>query len=515
MTTHKLSAVVLRLVGSRASSFRLIAVVSGWAVLGKVLGIVRELMLAKTLGATWTADSFRGATSVVMLPLLPLQFETVPAVLVPMHQEWQRQKCAPQGLAALCVALTAPAVCITILIEYLGAWWVDLVVGGLSANAKALTLDFVRIMALAMPASVLLNCLAAGEIAMGRSRVVGLQAAVLNLSLLAGIGLAAATGELMFLPAAFAFAFNAFGLWCVLSLRRDGSLNFSGIRPQILASTSRDFLLRMRPFLCLPIVQLGQIWVERQVASHSTTGTLASVDYARTLTESAFYLVGQPVGLAVLADRSATDQAAAMAISRPMLALTVSPSVFLYMLSEDVVRLVFMRGAFDETAVKLTSSVISGIAVGLWAGTLGVVLLRLLNKSGRSWQSALVVALSFGVNALLNLVTTRVMLDGELVALMLGLGEGARGIALLVGVAFVLGCTWALAHLLLLSVAPALVMVAASMTINAIVAAPVLRICSAGVACVVCILLALVLLMPNEIRALRRGVLQWTKDGEV
>jgi putative peptidoglycan lipid II flippase len=511
VTLRKLRMTVLHLVGSRAASIRLVARVSAGALLGKVLGILRELMLAKTLGATWTADSFRGATSVVMLPLLPLQIETVPAVLVPMHQEWQRQKCAPQRLAALCVALTAAAVCITILVEWLGAWWVNLVVGGLSANAKSLALDFVRIMALAMPASVLLNCLAAGEIALGRSRVVGLQAAVLNLSLLTGIALAAVTGELMFLPAAFAFAFNAFGIWCVLSLRRDASLDFSGIGPQMVASTSRDFLRRMRPFFCLPIVQLGQIWIERQVASHSTIGTLASVDYARTLTDSALYLVGQPVGLAVLADRSATNQAAALAISRPMLALTVPPSVFLYMLSEDVVRLVFMRGAFDETAVRLTSSVMSGIAVGLWAGTLGVILLRLLNNSGRSWQTALVVALSFGVNAVLNLVTTRITLEGELPALMLGLAEGARGIALLVGVAFVIGCTLALARLLLLILAPALVMAAASTTISAIVAAPILRIFFAAMACVVCILFALVLLMPTGIAALRQ---RWSRDGE-
>jgi putative peptidoglycan lipid II flippase len=514
VTFRKLRLAMVQIAGSRATSIRLVALVSAGALLGKVLGILRELMFARTLGATWTADSFRGAVSIVMLPLLPLQVETVPAVLVPMHQEWQRDECAPQRLAALCAALAMMGVGITLLVEWLGAWWVNLVVGGLSAQAKALTLDFVRIMALAMPASVLLNCLSAGEIALGRSRIVGLQAAVLNLSLLAGIGLYVLTGELMFLPASFAFAFNVFVIWCIWSMRREGLLDFSGIRLRTMASISRDFLRRLRPFLCLPAVQLGQQWIERQVASRSVVGTLASVDYARTLTDSALYLVGQPVGLAVLADRSAADKRAVMtAISCPILAIAVPSSVLLFVFSDDIVRLVFMRGAFDETAVRLTSNVMSGIAVGLWAGTLGVILLRLLNSSGKNWQAALVVTVSFGVNAVLNLVTSRMMLDGNLAALMLGLAEGARGIALLTGVVFALGCTGALSRLLLLVLVPAIAMGAACFAIEAMIASPVLRLLSAGVVCIACIFLALALLMPTEIGGLRRRIIKSLKDG--
>jgi putative peptidoglycan lipid II flippase len=171
-----------------------------------------------------------------------------------------------------------------------------------------------------------------------------------------------------------------------------------------------------------------------------------------------------------------------------------------------------MRGAFDETAVRLTSSVMSGIATGLWAGTLGVILLRLLNTSGKNWQAALVVALSFGVNAVVNLVTSRMMLDGDTAALMLGLAEGARGIALLAGVVLVLGCTGALARLLLLVLAPALAMAAACFAIEAMIASPALRLLCAAAACVVCILLALKVLMPAEIAGLRRRIAKSLRD---
>jgi putative peptidoglycan lipid II flippase len=249
------------------------------------------------------------------------------------------------------------------------------------------------------------------------------------------------------------------------------------------------------------------------VASRSVVGTLASVDYARTLTDSAHYLVGQPVGLAVLADQSAADKRAVMtAISCPTLAVTVPASVLLFMFSDDIVRLVFMRGAFDETAMGLTSSVMSGIAIGLWAGTLGMILLRLLNSSGKNWQAAFVLALSFGVNAALNLVTARMMLDGNMAALMLGLAEGARGIALLVGVALVLGCTGALGRLLLLVLAPVMAMGAACVAIEAMIASPILRLLSAGIACVACILLALKLLMPTEIAGLRRRITRLLRE---
>jgi len=74
-------------------------------------------------------------------------------------------------------------------VEAFGQWWINAVVGGFAPETQQLALQFARIMALAMPASVVSACLSAGEIAIGRSRVTTVRASLVNLSVLAGIGL--------------------------------------------------------------------------------------------------------------------------------------------------------------------------------------------------------------------------------------------------------------------------------------------------------------------------------------
>ena len=79
-----------------------------------------------------------------------------------------------------------------------------------------------------------------------------------------------------------------------------------------------------------PLAEQGQVWLERIVASGFAVGTLASIDYARTLTDSAVLLIAQPIGMAVLyKGKSENPRAAALSMAAPLLAVTVPGSVYL------------------------------------------------------------------------------------------------------------------------------------------------------------------------------------------
>ena len=151
-----------------------------------------------------------------------------------------------------------------------------------------------------MPASVLLNCLSAAEIATGRSRVAALRPMVLNTSVMTGIVLYAVTGTLLFLPVLFALSFNLLGAWAIWTLWREGMLDLKGLRLHLILAVVREFGRRLRPLMLQPLAEQGQVWLERIVASGFAVGTLASIDYARTLTDSAVLLIAQPIGMAVL-----------------------------------------------------------------------------------------------------------------------------------------------------------------------------------------------------------------------
>jgi putative peptidoglycan lipid II flippase len=480
------------------STKRFTAILISGALASKLLGFGREVLMAKVLGASLVADGFRGATTAVMLPLAFMQNETVPAVMIPMQQDALKQGTGPQRLAALTVALTAVAAVIMLAIQMAGEWWIHAFVGGFSLEGRALTLSFVRIMALGMPASAMMNVLAAGEIALGRTRLTNIRASILNIAVLMGIAWLAFTGNFHSLAWSFTIAFNGLAVWGFFTLWREGVLSFTGLSVWSVLSAGREFLRRLKPLLALPMAEQGNVWVERIIASRITTGAVASLDYARTLTESALLLISQPVGLAVLSSHPPKDPLAQIeAIARPVLALALPASAYLAMFAPEIVRLVFFRGAFNEHALMLTSGALRGIAFGLWASTLGWILIRILNGAGRNFAAATIIVTAYVVNILVNLLTSQLPGLDVSGTLLLGLGEAVRGIILLLGVMIALKCRSRLTLLIGIACIPAAMMALLGWQVHELVEGMLPRLMFGMLAYLVSIVLALLLLLPG------------------
>ena len=417
-------------------SLRLAGWLVGGAVFGKVLGFAREVEMARLLGANIVADSFRGALTAVLLPVAPIQSDMLPSVLIPLHRSWSEDGSAAARSAALAALLTLFATLVAAAVFALAAPWVGLLVGQFDADAQALTVRFVQVMSLAIPASVLSACLSSIEIAVGRSRIATIRASVQNLSMMAGIAIMALAGQPLAIPLSFVIAFNLVAAYGVAALWREGTISPAGLHPRLLAEVGMSFWRRFRPLLAIPLADQGNILLERLLASGIAIGAVASLDYARTLTESAFYLVSQPIGYVVLtraAGQARASDTEIQRISRVLLAVGVPASVFIAVFAADIVRVVFARGAFDEHAVLLTTGALRGISLGLWASTLGWVLLRMVNAAGRNGAAAAIVVTAYAANALVNLATVPML--GTL-----GLGEAARGLLLLGGTTAVLAC---------------------------------------------------------------------------
>jgi putative peptidoglycan lipid II flippase len=493
------------------SSRQLVAVLMSGALISKILGFIREILMAQVLGASMAADGFRGAITAVMLPLLFLQGESLPAIMIPMQRESRDNGDAPLQLTAMTIALTLVATAIMLVIEILGPWWVNAIVGGFVPETQALTLEFVRIMALAMPASAMLNCLAAGEIAVGRSRITNIRAAILNASVLLGIGLFVLTGWLRMLAWAFALAFNVLGVVSIWLFWRDGYLTVHGLRANTVIAAGMEFARRLKPLIALPIAEQANIWIERTLASRLVTGSVASLDYARTLTESALLLISQPVGYAVLSSYSRqAERVQIEAIARPILAFMMPASVFLFAFAPDVIGLVFHRGAFDEQGVLLTSQALRGMSVGLWAATLGWILLRILNSTYRNTMVAAILVVAYAANIAVNLVTTSIQQTTGAGTLILGLGEAARGCTMLGGVVLALQCSGRMLFLIGVASVPSAMLALTSWKIDVAVSSSYERLVAGGAACAFTIAVAALLLMPTERKAMFVRIRRWT-----
>lgn len=477
---------------------RFSAILISGALASKVLGFAREVLMAHVLGASLVADGFRAALAAVLIPLAFLQNESVPAVMIPMHRDALKTGDAPRSLGALTVVIGLIAALIMAAILLLGEWWVDAMVGGFAEEGRRLTLQFVRMMSLAMPASAVLNVLAAGEIALGRTRLTNIRASILNIAVLAGIGLLVSTGNTYTLACAFTLAFNALAVWGVFTLWHEGVLSFKALTARLVWATGVDFFRRLRVLLAVPLAEQGNVWIERLTASRLITGAVASLDYARSLTESALLLISQPVGMAVLSNHAPKNlEGQIEQLVRPLLALTLPASAFLLVFSTDIVHVVYFRGAFGDEALLLTSHALKGIAFGVWAATLGWILIRLLNGTGRNGVAALIIVSGYIVNIAFNLLASTMHVAPAQGMLLLGLGETSRSLVLLAGVVLALQQRRRILAVMALAVPPALLMAALGLLIQDAVADPLPRVFAGGIACLACFAFAIGLLLPG------------------
>lgn len=485
------------------------------ALASKILGFGREIAMAQVLGASLLADGYRGAVTVILLPLCFLQNESAPAILIPMLQRAQADGSAPRLLASLCCALTLAAVAAMLCVQALGAWWIDLMLGGFTPEGKALTLSYVAIMSWAMPASVLANTLAAGEIALGETRLSNLRAGLLNLSMIIGLTLYSFTGWFGALAWPFTLSFYALGLFGLWSRYRTRTLDPSGARPAAIIAAGRTFLWRLRPLLALPFAEQGQVWIERLAASRNVTGAVASLDYARTLSDTATLLISQPVGLAYMSSyRKDEGHHQIEGIVRLILVITIPASAFAYVFASDIVRLAFFRGAFSETGLLLASSALQGVSIGLWASTLGWILVRRLNSEGRNARATLIVVSAYLVNIFLNAIGAWLAPPLAYGMLLIGLGESARSLTLLVGTTWALPNRQRILALIGMAAAPGVVMLAAGWSIAASTSALAPRLVAGAVVCACCTAAGALILLPELRRASVSKLRIWFGLGE-
>jgi len=430
----------------------------GGALLGKIAGFIRELIFARLLGASFIADSYRGAVTASLLPVMPLQADMVFCVLIPLHRQWKVEGRAAQLFTPLIVLFGLISSLIALMVCVFADDWVGFIVPGFDPAAHAVTTLLVRVMALGVPASVMTACLSCIEISVGRSRITTLRALVQNIVTIVGVLALAATAR----PITLALSFTS-GFWILLLvggylLWKEDEIAFRYIRLTNGIEAARIFVKRTRPLFAQPVLDQLNTLIERFAGSNLGVGSIAALEYSRTLTDTAQYLVGYPIGYVMLAQEALTGaqaRARVETIARPLLAVAMPISLYIVIFSPEMVQIIYQRGAFDAHAVTLTAGALRGIGCGLWAAVLGYILLRMLSASARNGIVVCVVAAGSMVNILINFLATPLFGTFGL-----GLGETARGVAILVCVSFALGCSRMILQLVL-NLIPALVVVGA------------------------------------------------------
>lgn len=360
--------------------------VGGWTMVSRVLGFLRDVLIAALLGAGPAAEAFFVA---FRLPNLFRRFFAEGAfntAFVPLYArrlEGQGQVSADGFAAEAFSGLATVLVVLTLIAQAAMPWLVLGLASGFDADAGRLDLatalgricfPYILFISLAALLSGALN-------AHGRFAAAAAAPVLLNLVLIGAMGVAWAGGLDVGLALAWAvFAAGVAQLGFLWWAARAAGLRLRPGRPRFSPDMRRLVAIGVPAALAGGVLQINLI-VGTQVASHFE-GAIGWLWYADRIYQLPLGLVGAAIGVVLLPDLArrvgAGDRAGEHnAINRATefaLVLTLPAAVALATIPGAIAEALFERGAFGPSDTAATALALAIYALGLPAFVLQKVL---------------------------------------------------------------------------------------------------------------------------------------------
>ena len=368
------------------SLLRAITTVGGYTLISRVLGFIRDMLLAAILGAGASADAFVVAFKLPNLFRRLFAEGAFNAAFVPL---FARRLVGEGRDAARLFAEQAQAVLLFALIvfvliaEAVMPWFMQVIAPGFQEDpAKfALAVELTRITFPYLLFVSLVSLIGGALNAMERFAATSATPIFLNLVMIAGLVLwqwyapTAAHGA--------AWGVTIAGLaqlvWLALVLKSTGM----GLRlrlPRLTPEVRRLLVLMLPVALGAGVYQINVV-VDVAIASFLPSGAVSFLYYADRLNQLPLGVVGIAIGTALLPIlarqiRAGDDGAALANQNRALevaLVLTLPAAAALMVIAQPIIAVLFERGAFGPTEVHATALALTAYAAGLPAHVLAKV----------------------------------------------------------------------------------------------------------------------------------------------
>ncbi|MBI1385921.1 MAG: murein biosynthesis integral membrane protein MurJ [Rhizobiales bacterium] len=361
--------------------YRAFATVGGLTMVSRVLGFVRDILIAGVLGTGVVADAFfaafrlpnlfrrlfgEGAFNSAFVPLFAKKLET------DGHDHARRfAEEAMAGLVLVLLVLTAVA-------QIAMPWLVLAITPGFAASPEKfdlavlltrITFPYLLCMSLVALLSGLLN-------ALRRFWAAAAAPILLNIVLIAAIGLAHLFGLGNSSDAGLALAWGVavagvLQLVMLLAAARNAGVTLALRRPRLTPDVRRLVSLGIPGLVAGGITQIN-IVVGTMIASLEA-GAIAYLYYADRIYQLPLGVVGIAIGVVLLPDVSrqlgaGNEVAVQDSQNRSLefsLLLTLPAAAALFAIPEPIIRVLFERGAFSSTDTEAVSLALAAFAIGL------------------------------------------------------------------------------------------------------------------------------------------------------
>jgi putative peptidoglycan lipid II flippase len=362
-------------------------ITSSLTILSRLLGFVRDLIVALVYGAGSFADAYFVAFRIPNLLRSFVAEGALSAAFVPIFSSelQQGRDQAQQALRAVTSFLLVSTGVISLIGFVFASEIIGLIAPGFLGEQRDTAVLLLRIM---LPYTMCISLVAMVNGALASLKTFGTAAAaqsIMNVVLIIG-GLISAVFEMrsgvIILSASVLVGGIAQVLFQIPALRRHQlqlSFGFSGAGPLI-----SQLLKLMAPAIIGATVYQLMIFSATILSSLLEPGSISWLFYADRIVQlplGIFSIALSSVLLPALATNAAVADASAFARNlanalryNSFILLPVSALIFVS--ADEVIQVLFQRGAFDARSVEMTASAVRALSVGIWAASCQSLLAR-------------------------------------------------------------------------------------------------------------------------------------------
>ncbi|WP_428241000.1 lipid II flippase MurJ [Gynuella sp.] len=382
--------------------------------LSKLLGLVREFLLAWAFGVTSTAAALRIAQAGVFIPINFLTQDLLSAGCLPVFNKYRKvsDQLALSYFISLFFFVMLIGVFLVITIYPIAEIWVRLLASGFSNETMLISVRLLKVFIVSIPFIIGTSALGYLAMAFGSYLIQSVRPSFINLGIISGVLISYIEKDIYYLAITFTISQVCLFCLCVLYIF---SRNWFLIRfptyKQLLVFAARLWKT-MKPLVLLPIFLQGYIIIERNVASQFNESTVAALDIARFVSDTSMALIAVPLGFLVLANISSSDKTRSEYILDKLhmviLFLLLPFSSLIVVKADFLVSLLFEYGVFDANGTYLTSSILQIYGVSIFIHALNYQLLKLNNafRQNRAFSFSTSLGLFFGAIFLLGVNTS-------------------------------------------------------------------------------------------------------------
>ncbi len=373
--------------GRGPSVSRAAAIVVGATLLSRVLGLVRDIILAHQLGATADGDVYTAAFKVCDLLMYLVAGGALSSTFIPVFKEYLHQNKERQAWQAFSIVTTVTAivaVLFVLLAEVFTPTFVHLNNTGYTPDQIARTIPLVRII---LPAQIffMVGGLLMGTLnARGQFLIPALGPSIYNLGIIFGAAVLYPLGlglpGLMWGALLGAFIGN-FALQVVPVLRL--GMRYRPSLAVLHPGAVKVWRMMLPIVLGVSLPNVDQL-ITGNFASDLPVGSQAAIVFATRMMLIPIGVFAQAMGIAILptmASQAAAKQRRAFRATtnkalRTILFLTVPSSALLFLLAQPVVVFLLQSGRFTPAATLMTASALRFYSLGIFAWSAQAILTR-------------------------------------------------------------------------------------------------------------------------------------------